>query len=159
LLGRAISVPRHRAVSQAHLRCVRRAADALGRGLEPAARHLSRMRRAVLQGARLPFGKRQGMDPGQDARDRAELAGVAMRKTARRGRLRHATAGVAVLLALTLAGAADGQSRRNLVCNLTSKLNDDLIRNCTDLIQSGRDIGRPLADSYIARGRAYMAKS
>jgi Flp pilus assembly protein TadD len=78
-----------------------------------------------------------------------------MKAQRRRLRIIGVCAGAAIALG-TIGAQAE---RRNVVCNLSAKPTDDLIRNCTDLIASGRDIGRPLADSYIARGRGYIAKS
>ena len=61
--------------------------------------------------------------------------------------------------AIALFAANASAQGRNVICSLTSKPSDDLIRSCSVRIASGDDIGRPLAESYLARGRAYMAKS
>ena len=80
-------------------------------------------------------------------------------KPARQGAaFRIAIAGIATG-ALTLAATMACAQSRNIVCNLAAKLTDELIRSCTERIASARDLGRPLAEVYIARGRAYMATS
>lgn len=78
--------------------------------------------------------------------------------TMRRARLRGLCVACAAAIAVALA-PTDGIAQRNIVCSLSGKPTDDLIRSCTERINHGTDLGRPLADSYIARGRAFMAKS
>lgn len=74
--------------------------------------------------------------------------------------MRLATAVGAMAAAIFLNASADAQApRRNVRCNATSLLNDETIRACTDFIGSGRDVGRALADLYVTRGRAYVARS
>ena len=67
-LRRVLSLPRHPAPPAADLRRLRGAAPALGYRHYPPARHLSRVPEPVPEGAGLPLGRRQGVDPRQERR-------------------------------------------------------------------------------------------
>jgi tetratricopeptide (TPR) repeat protein len=76
-----------------------------------------------------------------------------------RSRQRWTLVACAAAIGVAFAAAGAPAQRRNVICNLVSKPSDDLIRSCTERINHGGDLGRPLAEVYVARGRAYMAKS